>query len=266
MPIVPCVTYTPASGIVQFSAAEFLTSYPEFTGINNASPQALVNDFTGATFLLNNTCNSTVCDANQRLYLLYLLTAHIAAIAQGTNDGGVGAPTFAGSVSITGNVATVASVTSGSLAVGQALYDGPSVGGSLVTPGTVISALGTGTGGTGTYTLNIAYGSPIAAENMIVCGVPNTTQPLGIVGRIADASEGDVSVSAEWQAPPNANAAYFLQTKYGALFWTATAAFRLAQFVAAPPWAYGPNGGPYGAGYLPWPAPGLPGGPGNCCG
>jgi RHS repeat-associated protein len=50
--------------------------------------------------------------------------------------------------SISGTTLTVSAVTSGSLAVGQ------SVAGSGVTAGTVISALGTGTGGTGTYTVN----------------------------------------------------------------------------------------------------------------
>ena len=107
-------------------------------------------------------------DANQRQFLLYLLTAHIAAIAQGTNDG-------------SGNI----------------------------------------------------------------------TPPLGIVGRINNASEGDVSVSSEWQAPPNASQAYFTQTKYGAQYWTMTARYRTALFVPAPPSAYDPLAGlgPYGGGY-----------------
>jgi len=107
-----------------------------------------------------------VQDANQRLFLLYLLTAHVAAIFQGTNDGN-------------GNI----------------------------------------------------------------------TPPLGVVGRVNQASEGDVSVSAEWAAPPNPSAAYFLQTKYGAEYWTMTAPYRTAVFVPAPAGAYSPFAG-YGAG--PW--------------
>lgn len=51
--------------------------------------------------------------------------------------------------SIAGNVLTVTSVFDGVLAVGQALTDDLGV----VLPGTVILKLGTGTGGTGTYTL-----------------------------------------------------------------------------------------------------------------
>lgn len=252
MPVTPCVSVTPTFGIVEFSAPEFLASYPEFTGINNASPSALPNDFTGATMLLNNSCCSRVQDANQRLFLLYLLTAHIAAIAQGTNDAGIGAPVFAGTAAISGDTLTVSAVTSGALAVGSALYDGPSIGGSFVTPGTVITALGSGAGGIGTYTLNVTYGSPVSAETMIVPGVPNVTTPLGVVGRISDASEGDVSVSAQWEAPPNPSAAYFLQTKYGAQFWQMTAKYRRAIFLPAPPGAYAPLGsygiGPWGPG------------------
>ena len=169
MPVTPCVPVTPTFGIVEFSAPEFLASYPEFTGINQAMPTALENDFTGATMLLNNSCCSRVQDANQRLFLLYLLTAHTAAIAQGTNDGN-----------------------------------------------------------------------------------GNMTPPLGVVGRISDASEGDVSVSAQWEAPPNPSAAYFLQTKYGAQFWQMTAKYRRAIFLPAPPGAYAPLGsygiGPWGPG------------------
>lgn len=248
MPVVPCATVQPVLGIANYSAAEFLASYPEFTGINNATPQALANDFVGATFLLNNSCCSRVKDANQRLFLLYLLTAHIATIHQGVNDAGIGNPMFAGTVAIAGNTATVSAVTAGSLVVGSVLYDGPSVGGSLIVPGTAITALGTGTGGLGTYTVN-GSAQAVAAEAMIVAGVPNVLPPLGVVGRISDASEGDVSVSAQWEAPPNANQAYFTQTKYGADYWTYTAKYRTAIFVPAPASAYNPLSG---LGLGPW--------------
>lgn len=250
MPVVPCATVQPVFGIVDYSAAEFLASYPEFTGINNASPASLANDFVGATFLLNNTCCSRVQDANQRLFLLYLLTAHIATIFQGVNDGGIGSPVFAGSVSISGSTLAVVSVTSGALLPGASLYDGPGVGPGNVIPGSVVIASQSGgtPGGVGTYTLVGSVGT-VAPENMIVPGVPNVSPPLGIVGRINQAAEGDVSVSSEWQAPPNASQAYFVQTKYGAQYWTMTAKYRTAQFLPAPPHAYNPLAG-YGIG--PW--------------
>lgn len=238
MPVNPCTTVQPVLGIVVYSAAEFLASYPEFTGINNATPQSLANDFVGATFLLNNTCCSRVKDANQRMFLLYLLTAHIAAIHQGVNDGGVGSPAFTGVGSIAPGapaVLTVTQVGQGALVVGATLYDGPA---GTIIPGTVIASLGSGTGGIGTYNLNVSQ--TVTSESFIVPGVPNIIQPLGVVGRISDASEGDVSVSAQWEAPANANQAYFVQTKYGADYWTMTARYRTGLFVAAPPSAYDP--------------------------
>lgn len=249
MTVVACTNDPPVFGVVDFSAAEFLASYPEFTGINAATPQALVNDFTGATFLLNNGCCSRVQDANQRQFLLYLLTAHIAAIAQGTNDGGVGSPLVTAIGSIAGTLLTVTAVNQGGpLAIGQSLYDGPA---GTIIPGTVIASLGSGTGGIGTYNLNVSQ--TVSSESFIVPGVPNVVPPLGVVGRINQAAEGDVSVSAEWQAPPNANQAYFTQTKYGAQYWTMTARYRTAIFIPAPPGAYDPLAG-FGVG--PW-------GPGN---
>ncbi len=250
MPVVACAPVTPVFGIVEYSATEFLAAYPEFTGIYNANPQSLANDFVGATFLLNNSCCSRVQDANQRLYLLYLLTAHIATIFQGVNDAGVLEPLVTFTGAITGNTLTVSGNVLGTLlAVGQTLYDGPSIGGSLLIAPTAITALGTGTGGAGTYTVSQTYGSPVTAESMIVPGIPNTEAPLGIVGRINSATEGDVSVSSEWSAPPNANQAYFVQTKYGAQYWTMTAKYRTALFMPAPASAYNPL---TGYGIPPW--------------
>jgi len=63
---------------------------------------------------------------------------------------------FTGSIS--GTTLTVSSVTSGTIAVGQALF------GIGLAQETVITALGTGTGGVGTYTINISH--TIASERM----------------------------------------------------------------------------------------------------
>jgi RHS repeat-associated protein len=65
--------------------------------------------------------------------------------------------------SISGTTLTVTAVTSGALAEGQALT------GTGVPPGTMIIALGTGTGGTGTYTLNLASTVP---STTITCPTP----------------------------------------------------------------------------------------------
>jgi hypothetical protein len=76
----------------------------------------------------------------------------------------IGNPTvanFVGSVSST--TLTVTSMTSGTIAVGQTLV------GIGVNPETVITALGTGTGGVGTYTLDVA--STVASTNLSTSSV-----------------------------------------------------------------------------------------------
>lgn len=66
----------------------------------------------------------------------------------------------------------------------------------------------------------------IAALNSGVNG--NAASDL--VGRIASASEGSVSVSAD-MGPTTGTSAWFLQTKYGAAYWQATAPYRTFQYV-----------------------------------
>ena len=86
MPVVPCPTTCtpPTKGVVQFDPVEFVAIYPEFAGLTNPG---MAQSFVDATLLLNNNCNSTVFDADQRLQFLYTLTAHCLLIDRGTNDG-----------------------------------------------------------------------------------------------------------------------------------------------------------------------------------
>ena len=53
----------------------------------------------------------------------------------------------------------------------------------------------------------------------------------GLVGRIASATEGSVSVSADMGAV-GSNAAWYLQPPYGATFWQLTAKYRRFRYVA----------------------------------
>lgn len=57
-----------------------------------------------------------------------------------------------------------------------------------------------------------------------------------LVGRITDATEGSVSVSASMGDSVPGTSAWFLQTKYGAAFWQATAYLRTMLYV--PPARY----------------------------
>lgn len=76
----------------------------------------------------------------------------------------------------------------------------------------------------------------IAALNAGTNGQP--ASPL--VGRIAHASEGSVSVSTEMPAMPG-SAAWFMQTKYGLSYWQATAQYRTMRYVPGrQPFAQGP--------------------------
>lgn len=78
-------------------------------------------------------------------------------------------------------------------------------------------------------------------------GAGNVTPPYGVVGRIATATEGSVTVGVEYDAPPNASQAWLIQTKYGAEYWSATAKYRTMRYIPAPqcvtPGLWGPWGG-----------------------
>lgn len=239
MSIGPCVSTPPVHGVVIFDPAVFAKYYPEFAGIPGA---ALTRNFNHATLQLNNSCGSLVRDAVKRQLLLAMLTAHLTLLNNGTNDGGLSVPAFAGVGSIAATLLTVTAVTSGALAVGQTVTDLT----QTIGLGTSITALGTGTGGVGTYTVSVSQ--TVAQENFLAPGVPITSPPAGIVGRIASATEGSVSVAAEYDAPPNASQAWLIQTKYGAEYWSATAKYRTARYVPnrntnPTPGLWGPWGG-----------------------
>lgn len=70
----------------------------------------------------------------------------------------------------------------------------------------------------------------------------------GLVGRIASASEGSVSVSADYPSTPNN--AWFLQTPYGASFWQATVNWRRMYYIPGPTrFGTGIPNGTLGGGY-----------------
>lgn len=52
----------------------------------------------------------------------------------------------------------------------------------------------------------------------------------GLVGRINSATQGSVSVQAAYSNNISEQMAWFVQTKYGAMYWTATAPFRTARY------------------------------------
>lgn len=148
------------TGVVQFDSALFLGRYPEFAALNTSNPQALLACFAEAALYLDNSANSRVQQVEQRQPLLYMLTAHIAA-----------------------------------------LY------------------------------------FPV-----------NTATASTAVGRVSSATEGSVTVQLD-MGQVTFNAAWFLQTKYGASFWQASARWRQMQVV--PGRSYNPPNvaPPLGAGW-----------------
>lgn len=88
--------------------------------------------------------------------------------------GNLNSPTCTFSGSIAGTTLTVASVASGSLAVGQTIEDTS----GAVLEGTRITALGTGTGATGTYTISLSQ--TVTAETMYGVVANAYTAPVNI--------------------------------------------------------------------------------------
>lgn len=115
MTVGPCPPPTaPTRGVVTFDATEFKGLYPAFETVADGLLQA---DFDVATLFLNNSCCSMVKDANVRQRMLYLATAHVAALLQGENgkppSGIVGRIDKAaeGSVSVSAAYATMMSMS-----------------------------------------------------------------------------------------------------------------------------------------------------------
>lgn len=71
----------------------------------------------------------------------------------------------------------------------------------------------------------------VAHFSALYSGV-NGQPPSGVVGRISQGTEGTVSVTAEM--PSNPEAAWYMQTQWGAEYWNATAVYRTMLPIVAP--------------------------------
>jgi hypothetical protein len=80
----------------------------------------------------------------------------------------------------------------------------------------------------------------MATAHICALNAPQNGQPSPtLVGRISQASEGSVNVSADMDLPPG-SAQWWNQTKYGAAYWAATAVFRTFRYKAAWPRNFNP--------------------------
>jgi hypothetical protein len=67
---------------------------------------------------------------------------------------------------------------------------------------------------------------------LLIYGMAPTTPDNTPPGRLSSATEGTVSSNFEYIIPQGSmSAPWYLQTKYGAMYWTATARFRSALYV-----------------------------------
>jgi len=132
--------------------------------ISSPSAAVFTGSISGTTLTVTAITNGTIA-INQALFGVGVTQATVIT-ALGTGTGGVGTYTVNQSQAVTstlmnsatvgavvtgdisGTTLTVSAVTSGTLVVGQTIQ------GSTVTAQTIITALGTGTGGVGTYTVN----------------------------------------------------------------------------------------------------------------
>lgn len=77
----------------------------------------------------------------------------------------------------------------------------------------------------------IAAGQRSALLGMVVAHLAVlASRDATIVGRLSDASEGSISTAFE-MGPASNSSAFWMQTRYGAMFWQATASLRTARYV-----------------------------------
>ena len=173
-----------------------LVTYAPSTGNLNTVPP--VTSFTGAistTTLTVSAVASGVIQVGQTISGANvtpgtIITALVAgtggtgtytvSVSQTAASGAITAPSlplpaFSATGAIAGTVLTVSAVASGELAIGDQVF------GTNVTPGTVITSLGSGTGGTGTYNVSISQ----TAASATITGPSNIFIPNATVSRYA---------------------------------------------------------------------------------
>lgn len=81
-------------------------------------------------------------------------------------------------------------------------------------------------------TVRLVYLNMLVAHIALLNGA-SAAGAAGLVGRIASATEGSVTINADLNARPGSEQ-WYAQTQPGLSFWTATAAYRTMQYVPGP--------------------------------
>ena len=114
---------------------------------------------------------------------------------------------------------------------------------TLVLPIAELYCRNDGGGPVPTAALQSVYLNMMVAHIAARYGTINGQQPSALVGRIANATEGSVTVGADFPLE-SPSQAWYATTKYGSDYWTATKAYRTFRYRVRRGCAYG---GLYGA-------------------
>jgi hypothetical protein len=165
--------------------------------ISSPSAAVFTGSISGTTLTVTAVTNGTIA-INQVLFGVGV-TQETVITALGTGTGGVGTYTINQSQTVASgllNSASVGAVINGQIVgttlyantVTGTLYAGQTIQGSGITANTIITAFGTGTGGTGTYTVNVSQNVPAVASTF-------TGQIAGTVLSATSVTSGTIGVS-----------------------------------------------------------------------
>ena len=166
--------------------------------ISSPSAAVFTGSISGTTLTVTAITNGTIA-INQALFGVGVTQATVIT-ALGTGTGGIGTYTVNQTQTVASgllNSASVGAIINGQIVgttlyantVTGNLYAGQTIQGSGVTANTIITALGTGTGGTGTYTVNASQNVPAVASTF-------TGQIAGTVLSATSVTSGTISVGA----------------------------------------------------------------------
>jgi hypothetical protein len=167
-----------SGSILEFPSASFQDNTTQSGSLTHPTPLTYSQiDFTHQFTLGDHTASFTGSRSGTTLTVSALASGYIYPSMHITGTGWASAVVTA---SITAGVMNVTAVTSGTLAVGQYLT------GTGIVTGTRISQLITGTGGTGTYEINLPDGTlaTVASTTVTAYGTQITDQLTGTAGGV----------------------------------------------------------------------------------
>jgi hypothetical protein len=181
---------TAANALLRFPSGSFQDNTNQQPSVNYPTPLSFTQvDYSNQVVLTDTTASFTGVRAGTTL----TVSSITGQLYVGSHLLGTGYETGVITASITNNVMNVTAVTSGVVAVGNYLVDG--VG---VPAGTRVAALLTGSGGTGTYQINVPDGSSltVGSTSITVYGtyiVDQLTGTAGAAGTYTTSTSGALS-------------------------------------------------------------------------